>query len=244
MGNFAEAEEIFSTFIKTWPEHKLIEKAKYLRTLSQAKTLDYKVETYRKSLIDNLKAAENELSPDYKAKDKLEIYLTINESFNYQSHQRWDEMKQMSDEALLTLLRRGWFPDPALNPIKTLEFVNYRESMCKKNTIAELKARLGLIKATALWQIFLSPLSLSANARILKTWGDWPVHNALIKALNDGFNFGNVDIKKKVALIGYHYDYFRDKDSCANNKPSDLKSRWFTYLSERGINLQEAWCPR
>lgn len=241
LGKFPESEEIFSGFIAGWPDHKLTGQAKFYRLLAKARQIESSIAKSASLLHAEMAEELARLEKDFSAKDLAEIKTAIEFARSHTEPQGWEELARFSDADLKQALTWKWHGSPTANPVQTLKFANDRLANFKNDSDPHLIAQINYLKALALWQIYLSPLSLEANAGILKTWNDWPVHNALEKAIRIGFNLGNRDIKKNVALLGFHYDCFRQRSSAVS---SGLKSRWLTYLSERGINLQEAWCPR
>jgi hypothetical protein len=243
LGRWQESKETFARFMATWPEHKLKSEALYYFSLASARTLPERAREYSDCLVDEIAAAIGTLSAELPDKDLTELKVAVKLSGNRSMPVAWSELTALEPAELKHYLSRGWHPDPSATPI---EMLFWETSWRKKNTSViepDLTAAIALLKARALWQIMLSPLSLSANSDILKTWGCWPVHTCFEKEVNQGFKYGNPDIKRELALLGYHYDCFRN-GGFAKADVSPRKSRWYTYLSERGLNLQEAWCPR
>lgn len=246
MGNYTESKEIFARFSKTWPTHKLAQKADFYKTICIAKTMDSLLKKHSEDLVKQLKENLAKLEKDYSPTELSEVKLAILHANKQGNKFSWEELKSTASDDLMKILQNGWHTSPSLAPIKTLEFIKFWEINSSANSAPtpELKAKICHIKSLALWQLLLSPLSLDANARILKEWGYLPVHNTLDKSLSYGFSHGDIEQKKKIALLGFHFDCFRHKGIIQSRNLSDLKSRWLTYLTERGINFQEAWCPR
>jgi hypothetical protein len=244
LGNFSESEESFDRFLKTWPNHKLEKSARFHRTICKAKTIEQKQKAYTQQLVASLAADLASIKDDFSASELSQARLSLLQAEKKNGSFSWNELKNLGNDDLNRILTNSNSMDPVHSPISALEFVNHRERNFYTDARPELIATLSILKARALWQLLLSPLSLNANARILKTWGDWPVHNSLDKSLRIGFAHGDIEQKKKIALLGFHFDCFRHKGVISSSNSSDLKSRWLTYLSERGTNLQEVWCPR
>ena len=234
---FVAAEELFANFIETWPEHSLARSADYYLIICSAHNLDQRIAAIKKESADKLLNEINSLEDDMSDSKIALAELAVN--YVQKGDFAWDDMQKLSDDKLLRVLKKGWYPSPADSPLAVLKFVSPK--LKEKSLSAELKASLAYIKALALWQMVLSPLPTDLNARIIKMWGDWPVHKSLAKTLNTAFTLGDSEIKKKIALLGYHFDCFRHKgvkSSCTSGLD------WFSYLSERGISRQEVWCPR
>jgi len=244
LGKYSESVEILSGFIAAWPDHELVNEAKRIKLTARARTINDTIFRQNHSLYSELSSELEALRQEYSDKELREPILAVQYAAQGAKEFSWENLKNFSNQDLIEVLRNKWHPEPFSAPIKVLEFVNFHEKNCKNHSDPELLALINYLKAQSLWQLLLSPLSLEANARILKAWGDWPVHDTLDQALRTGFNFGSPDIKKNVALLGFHFDCFRHKGVVSSSISSGLNSRWLSYLSERGINLQEAWCPR
>jgi hypothetical protein len=243
MGNFCEAEELFTRFCRLWPEHKLTDSAIRFKVISQARSIDKKIDNYRKELLANLEKEYIDIENNLSASAKSEVVMALDRGKGSDESFNWSYVNQLSNEDLLRVLTRGWHPSPYKQPIESLTFLNKKLTNEKDHLEPALESRLLLLKAHALWQVSLSPLPQHANSRILKVWNDWPVHKALNKTLNKGFNLSSDNLKREFALLGLHYDCFRHK-GVASSVLSGLKSRWLDYLRERGITTGEAWCPR
>lgn len=242
-GRWQEANEVFDHFMETWPQDKLVNDALYYFAISSARLLDDKTSKYRNSLTDSLTATIASLSKELPEKDLAELKVAVKIAKAKTTPTTWEELSSLSSIELKHYLNRGWYPDPGKSPIEALSWIFEWTRACKSVIEPELESNIALIKARALWQIMLSPLSMSANFNILKTSGCLPVHSSFENALRIGFNKGNPVIKRELALLGYHYDCLKS-GGFAKSTVSPVKSRWYTYLAERGINLQEAWCPR
>ncbi len=242
-GKYSESEEIFSRFLRLWPDHKLAEEAQKNLLISKARNIEKALFKHAEKLAneieDELKKTEQDLSVETKAEVRLALSYARRAGRKY----TWHEIANLSETTRNKIIVREWYTDPADDPMSSLSFANGILKSHKDKLTPEIESRILLIKSYALWHLLLSPLPLRANARIIKTWGDWPVHTALDKSLRQGFNLANSDIKKKIALLGFHLDCFRHKEVLSSGS-SGLNNRWLTYISERGIHRQEAWCPR
>ena len=242
LGRWQEASETFSRFMTTWPDHKLHYEALYYFSLAAARTLSQRSQEYSDGLVDDLASAIGTLTVELPGKDLSELRAAVKLSRADSQPSAWSELSGLTPVELLHHLRRGWHPAPHKTPLETLHWGQTWQQQNKQGVSPDLQARIALLKAQALWQIMLSPLSMSANSDILKTWKCWPVHSYFESQLNYGFQHGTPEIKRDLALLGYNYDCFKRGGFGRAGEP--IRSRWFSYLSERGINLQEAWCPR
>lgn len=242
-GRWQEASEIFDRFMVTWPEDKLKSEALYHYAISSARNLEDQTRIYRNSLVDSLASSIATLSKELPEKDLSELKVAIKLAKAETLPATWADLTLLPPTELKHYLARSWHPDPYQTPMEALYWSVTWVKNNKKPLDPELVSSIALIKARALWQIMLSPLSTAANLTILKKWQCWPVHKHFEDALRRGFGKGNPATKRELALLGYHYDCFRS-GYFSKTDPSPVKSRWYTYLSERGINLQEAWCPR
>lgn len=242
-GRWQEAGEFFGQFLATWPESKLKNEALYYHAVSAARTLKGRADERSDILVDSIESSLASLTKELPDKDLSELRAAVKLSKAATVPTAWSELTGLSPAELKHCLQRGWHPEPHKTPMETLHWEFVWTKSNKTTLDPELESSIALLKARALWQVMLSPLSSFANSDILKTWNCWPVHTCFEKTIDRGFNKGNPEIKRELALLGYHYDCFRS-GGFAVTVGSPLKSRWFTYLSERGINLQEAWCPR
>ncbi len=243
LGNYTEAEEIFSRFISAWPDHEKTSQAKYHRLIARSRSTSRILSEKANSLTQELTSELSTIQKEFTESELAEIEAAITYS-SQTGNLTWAQLSRLSDQTLSGVLSREWYPDPAKSPLDTLSFANQWLRKNNNHSDPQLMAMINYIKARALWQMLLSPLSTDANTLILKAWGDLPVHNAFNKAIRASFDLGDIDLKKKVALLGFHFDWFRHKGFVQSGKTSGVKSRWLTYLSQRGYNLQEAWCPR
>ncbi|MFZ5949706.1 MAG: tetratricopeptide repeat protein [Candidatus Rifleibacteriota bacterium] len=243
LGNYTEAEEIFSRFIAAWPDHEKASQAKYHRLIARSRSANRILSEQASSLNQELTSELATIRKEFTDTELAEVEAAITYS-GQSGNLTWEQLSRLTNNDLSGVISRQWYPDPAMSPLDTLKFANHWLARNNNDSDPQLKAAVSYIKALALWQMLLSPLSIEANSLILKTWEDLPVHSALDKAIRTSFDLGDIDLKKKVALLGFHFDWFRHKGLVQSGKASGLKSRWLTYLSQRGCNLQEAWCPR
>ena len=241
LGHWQESYEIFSKFLATWPESPLKVKANYFKTVSNiryiAKTNIERKAAELASLTQILNLTKEQL-PNF---DTSELEIAIQRKKN--THFDTQILSSLTQLELKHVLANKWYPEPYKFPLKTLKWIsNWR----KKHTgfiFPELQAQLSYTKALALWQILLSPLSKQANKIILSEWGCWPVHTAFEEALRNSFSKGSPSLKRNVALLGCHYEFFLH-NFLIHNKLKIKKNKWYDYLKTRGISNKEAWCPR
>jgi hypothetical protein len=238
-----QAEEIFTRFLATWPDHELKTKALYYKATASTRNLDNSINSLLADKAEIWKEDLSNLEKDLPAEDLRELHTAIEIANQCNTAPSWSALSEASPIDLKHYLQRSWHPDPTLDPMATLAWSNKWLKNHTSHLDPDLESRMELLRARALWQVLLSPLSLHANSDILKVWECWPVQNRLEKSLKRGFATGNAEIKRKIALLGYHFDYFRDRRS-TDTSAINPKSQWYSYLSQRGINLQEAWCPR
>ncbi len=243
LGRWQESSELFTRFMSTWPDHKLRFEALYYFSLASARTLDDRSKAYSDSLIDDIASSIGTLTAELPDKDLTELQVAVKLSRSGTRPTTWSELTSLSAVELKHHLSRKWHPEPAETPMETLYWEFSWKQQNKQAVSPDLKASIALLKARALWQIMLSPLSMSANAPILKKWKCWPVNTCFENEIDYGFRHGTPEIRRELALLGYSYDCFR---ATGFGKVSDspVRGRWYAYLAERGINLQEAWCPR
>ena len=242
LGRYQEASETLSNFLATWPDNKQHYEALYYYTLAAARTLPERALNHSEALIEEIDSAIATLSVQLPEKDLTEIKVAVDIARNPVSPTTWEKLTSLSPVALKHYLANKWHPEPHLSPIETLKWEQAWRSNNKGTQKPELEAAISLLKVRAMWQLLLSPLSLSANSDILKKWGYLPVHKHFENELNKGFRLATPDLKRDFALLGYNYEYLRNGSFA--DETLLLKNRWFTYLSERGINTQGAGCPR
>ncbi len=238
-----EAEEIFTRFIDTWPDDILRPKALYYKAIASTRSLPTYLKNITADKAETWKSELTQLKTELPGQDLTELKVAIDIAGRPNEAPNWQSLSNLKPVELKHYLQRGWHPDASSEPMAALAWSN---DWLKKHTTRldpDLESRIQLLRARAFWQITLSPLSLSANSDILKVQGCWPVHEHLLKALDRGFITGDPEIKRQIALLGYHFDFFRERSLIGTSSASP-KSRWYSYLSERGINHQEAWCPR
>lgn len=243
LGHWHEAEEIFTRFLETWPDHHLKDQALMHRIMASARNYDHKMKAHSLTLTSKLKADMQSIEKTADKNDLIELKMAIMRAESPDSPLTWKKMEKLSPTELLHVFKRGWHPDPATNPVKTMGWAYNWKSAQSTQIFPELDAHINRIEALALWQLRLSPLSVSANSDIIKTWGYWPVHSALDKAIERSFNLGCPTIRREMALLGYSKSLIRG-DFLRSHEEPQTRNKWYIYLADRGINLQEAWCPR
>jgi len=243
LGRYQEASETFSGFLATWPDHQQHYEALYYHTLASARTLPIRAQNHSSALLEEITAAIATLAVQLPEKDLTEIKVAVDIAQNPIPPTTWEKLAKLSPVSLQHYLANGWHPEPYLSPIETLQWEQTWRSNNKEAVSPELESSIALLKAKAMWQLLLSPLSFSANSDILKKWGYTPLPEHFEKVLNRGFSLANSSSKRDFALLGYHYDHLRNIGLAVADR-APLKSRWLDYLSERGINLQEVNFPR
>lgn len=241
LGHWQESSEIFTRFLKTWPSHILSTKANYFKAVAEirsSKSLNDIEHQNKIAELEKILANTKEKLPEFDTSD-LEVYIQSEKN----THWTEDVLSSLPEQKLMHILARRWYPEPQKFPIKTLEWITRWKKSHKRSINPKLDAKISYIKALALWEFLLSPLSKDANMVILKTWGCWPVHTAFEEALDNGFSKGSPSLKRDVALLGYHYEYFLH-NSFLQNKRCVKNNHWYSYLKTRGISDKEAWCPR
>jgi hypothetical protein len=238
-----EAEEIFTRFIDTWPDHILKSKALYYKTIASTRNVTNRI---NKSLAESATIWRDEMSrlkTELPGQDLTELQVAIDIADRHNSNPDWQSLSELKPVELKHYLQRGWHPDPAAEPMAALAWSNDWLKKYTSRLDPDLESRILLLRARSFWQLLLSPLSLSANSDILKVWKCWPVHEHLQKALERGFTTGDPELKRQIALLGYHFDFFKGR-GVIGTRLANPESRWYSYLSQRGITHQEAWCPR
>jgi hypothetical protein len=243
LGHWQESRDMFDRFLETWPDHKLKFEALYKRTLSDTRNENEETKRLKSKKLEEWQKNLEILKDEMPNRDYAEIEIALkSESF---SHKDWSssDFSTISPDRLLHMINRGFAPSPFEYPMRTLEWIKDWRNGFKQSVKPALEAQLSYLQALALWQILLSPLPKQNNNSILKTWGYWPVHKAFEEALDRGFSKGSPSLKRELALLGYHYEYFSHNFLSSKNE-EPLRNKWYTYLSARGINPREAWCPR
>lgn len=241
LGHWLEAKECFLKFSESWPTHQLAPHALYYRSMAEARLEPSIPEEQAKQTIASLSAIIKALGERLPEADLLELKAQL------EHHQKKSGLTVGTPTASLDLppdqlthaLNRGWIPFEKQDPISTLAWIKSWLERHDKNSLPPLVSRLQLLRAKALWQLRLSPLPTEAFLTTLRSWGDWPVQNALDRSLKAAFENGDLDTKREAALLGVSSDFLRFQNT---SKHKD--TLWVRYLRERGINFSEAWCPR
>ncbi|MBQ2593125.1 MAG: hypothetical protein II567_07580 [Candidatus Riflebacteria bacterium] len=238
--NWEESREILERFMETWPEHEKYSEALYFYTLASAKTIDKRTEDYRTKLGNNLKNAVASLSLDMPDMDLTEAKVALMIAQKPQKPEVWEELTKLTPKELKHYLLRGWHPNPSETPFETLEWT--KTKLCNATDLdSETKSNIALIKLSALWKIMLSPIAKENSKDRLEKLGCLPLDKVFKETVRAAFNNGNSFQKRKAAIFGYHFDYFK-----ANSINSDKKvnSSWLRYLKSRGISSEDTWSPR
>ncbi len=240
-----ESEECFSRFLEVWPDHRLKNEALYYRTIASIRSQPDKEQKARSHNIEVWNQNLQALAKEFPTRDLSELKTAINIAGSTRPV-AWSELANLSPAEMKHYLNREWHPQPNANPVQLLQWSStWLKKHTKANLEPDLIGKISLLNSRALWQISLSPLSIQPNSDILKVCGYWPVHTSLEKELNAAFANGSPAVKREAALLGYHFDFLRTgKFVHTADKPVPTGSKWYSYLSERGIHLQEAWCPR
>ena len=239
LAKWEESCEILKRFMETWPEHDKYNEALYFYTLAFSKTIDTKTEEYRSTLGKKLENAIASLSIDIPDLDISEAKAAFMIAQKVKKPELWDELSKLTPKELKHYLLRGWYPEPSKTPFETLNFVRNKLS----NSIdldSETKSELAILKLKAIWKIMISPLVSNCSKDKLEKTGDYPLTKAFKNTLQIGFKNGNPDQKRRVAVFGYHFDYFKI-NSLNTNK--NINSHWLKYLKSRGTNFSDTWSP-
>ncbi len=238
--NWEESREILERFMETWPEHEKYSEALYFYTLASAKTIDKRTEDYRTKLGNDLQDAVASLSLDMPDMDLTEAKVALMIAQKPQKPEVWQELTKLTPNELKHYLLRGWHPNPSETPFETLEWT--KTKLCNATNLdSETKSNLALIKLSALWKIMLSPIARENSKDRLEKLECLPLDKVFNETVRAAFNNGNSFQKRKAAIFGYHFDYFK-----ANSINSDKKvnSSWLRYLKSRGISSEDTWSPR
>ncbi len=240
LAKWEECREILERFMETWPEHEKYSEALYFYTLASAKTIDSRTEAYRSSLGKELKDAVASLSLDMPDMDISEAKVALMIAEKQEKPELWKELVKLTPIELKHYLSRGWYPEPTEKPFDTLEWAKVK--LCDSSDIdSETKSNIALIKLSALWKLMLSPLVVENSETKLKEINCFPIDKAFKETLQIAFKNGNPDQKRKAAIFGYHFDYFKANNLISKKK---INSSWLRYLKSRGLTIEEAWSPK
>lgn len=241
LGRWQQANESFSRFVSTWPSHKLYASAKYYKTVSSARNYKQHINDYTSQLAKEWQTHIKFFRDNLPGYDLWELDVAIKHLMSPFEEPDWSVLKNISVHQLKHVLNRRWYPDPSKSPIKTLKWVC--DWLKRGESLEpEVKANLAYIKSRALWQIVNSPLAYSANINLLEQMKLTPIRTSMQRSLNTAFDNGSEDIRRKTALLGFHYEahgisvYELEDDYFFNCK-------WLSYLTTRGLDKKEAWCP-
>lgn len=250
LGNWLEAREQFSRFNEAWPTHPLAPQSLYYRTMADVRYERAVNDLETRNKIGSLTAVMKALTDRLPEADVREIQVEIeylqNRIPGIPTATPTTSL-DMTPVQLSHALNRGWIPFPHQNPMATLDWLRTWMERHAKDVPPPLFGRLHLLRAKALWEIFLSPLPTSAFFSTLKSKGEWPIKSALERSLKLAFENGDPEIKREVALLGVSSEILKSKlesnyELQLNQLPN--RSKWLKYLLERGVNFSEAWSPR
>ncbi len=239
LANWEESLEILQRFMDLWPEHEKFSEALYFHTLASAKSIESRTEAYRISISKDLENAIASLSLELPDMDASEAKVALMIAKSPNKPELWKELTKLTPSELKHYLARGWYPNPTVHPIDTLNWAKYRLAN-DADIDSETKANIGIIKLSALWKIMLSPLVAESLEEQLKKENAFPLNKVFKETLNEAFKNGNPEQKRKIAIYGYHFDYFYNNNLNTGKK---IKSFWLRYLKSRGISTENAWCP-
>lgn len=240
LAKWEECREILERFMETWPEHEKYSEALYFYTLASAKTIDSRTEAYRSSLGKELQDAVASLSLDMPDMDISEAKVALMIAEKQEKPELWKELIKLTPSELKHYISRGWHPEPTANPFDTLEWTKVKLNN-STDIDSETKSSIALIKLSALWKLMLSPLVVESSETKLKEINCFPLDKAFKETLQIAFKNGTPDQKRKAAIFGYHYDYFKTNNLVSKKK---INSSWLRYLKSRGITIEEAWSPK
>jgi hypothetical protein len=237
LGRWYESVQHLERFLEKWPSHSLAPEALYLKTLAAVRDRAAEEQRSREVLLASLTMVLSKLATDFPDRDFTEIQSLITQT---QTELEPNSASPtfpltMSPDFLRQALARRWFPG-RLSPVATLEWI-YEWKQGQKRIPNDVKSQLELVRAKALWRFFLSPLPTQEFFPKLKSWGDWPVRNALRSSLKDAFTTGDHRTKREAALLGVSLAQFE------TDRGSLRQSEYHHYLISHGIYSAEAWCP-
>ena len=240
LANWDECREILERFMETWPEHEKYSEALYFHTIACAKTIDSRTEAYRSKLGKELEESIASLSLDLPDMDISEAKAALKIAQKTKKPELWDELTKLTPSELKHYLARGWYPEPTETPFETLKWLKSKQAN-DTDLDSETKAKLALIKLSALWKLMISPLVVENSQRAIEDIGCFPLDKAFRESLNIAFSKGNPAQKREAAIFGYHFDYFKNNSMITNKT---VNSSWLRYLKSRGISFKDAWSPK
>jgi len=242
-GRWQECEEVMTRLIKSFPEHILTGEGMYFKTIASIRNHENTRETVFANMASEWKKDLEQLKKDFPRRDFSELEIAIKIAGN-KKPETWNHLEKLSPSEVKQYINRNWHPEPQNTPKEALVWATrWLKKHTPKSIEPELLGKISLIKAKSMWNFLLSPLSMYANSDILKVCELWPVHTHIEQTLITGFESGNSETKREIALLGFHYDYFKLRGVVRSDLPAP-QSRWLIYLTERGLNHQEAWIPR
>lgn len=238
-----EAEEFFGRFIKTWPDSKLVPQALHMQTTASTHTLEPRVQSFKDLITCQWQESLAKLSATMPKQDFTDLKVAIKIATERNFPTTWREFDDIAPVELHHYLRKNWHPDPHSTPLETLRWSSEWLAKNAAELSPDLQSRVYLLQIRALWQLLLSPMAISANASEIEAFGFMPVHTSFEKILIKGFSRACPDIKREIAMFGYHYDSLRR--GMGKHQAFPLTSgKWYDYLHQRGFDTREAWCPK
>ncbi len=235
-----ECTEILDRLIDVWPDYEKKSEAIYYRSIAAIRDLDKNVNDYRANLTNKIASDCEKIADELSDKDMSELNAAVAISKIDTETIDWNKLTKIKVDELKHYLLRGRHPNPQTEPLTTLKWVHaYEQNSSIKEP--ELKAMLELLKVKALWRFLLSPIAAEAEKKELEEIKVYPLTKAIEKALNNGFRQSQANMKKEFAIYGYHYDYLRSKLFGTEKVVSN--SKWYKYLTERGLHNKELICP-
>lgn len=241
LGHWNESFHHMQIFLETWPDHSLSDEALHYQTIADIRRQPILDTLHRKQIADTWQAALDRLKIALPDQDYSEIEVGIRVMTRESNADvPVSELLATPADRMAHMSRRGLLPDPEANPISTLEWVSKWLARNKNLPDSDLESSLHLMTAQALWRIVLSPLAAEGNSSRLKQLGFWPIDKAVRSSLDRAFSGGNLDTKRKAAILGHSFERLLGSN---HRRGTSHETKWLKYLSERGIHHKEAWCP-
>ncbi|MBF0544882.1 MAG: hypothetical protein HQM08_10635 [Candidatus Riflebacteria bacterium] len=239
LGNWREAEQFFSRFLKTWPENPLVNDADYFLNLSAIRlnpdqtedklkkiaSLSEKIKLFKAKLPETADLSEMQADVDFL---KMETGTASPTKINF---------LQLSPETLLHFFDRGWLPPEGKDPISLLSWLQNWSKSRDFSNFSNLRSKIALLSSKALFMIFISPLANDSLEEKLKKLDFWPIQKAIRDNLKIAYDLGDLEVKRNTALLGVSFEYLK------NERKGSKFQFWQNYLYERGLSSQDAWCP-
>ncbi len=241
LGHWREAREHFDRFTQTWPDHSLVTDAQLLGSLADLRSRQEIRDQQDADHLASLTARYRALRDKVSVSEIAELAVAVEEPALRQKAASASQLVHLSPGELQHLLNRGLLPAPAADPVGTLSWIHAWRAIHDGRCPAALRGQLDLWRARSLWAVRLSPLAAQANAERLFRLGCWPLEPALDRFVRSAFRQGNPDVKREAALLGISA---QELSTRRPGRGRSGRSDYLTYLQERGIHSEEAWCPR